>query len=92
MNPAVITSKSASRDLEKIRAQHAAIVDGISNQAVRVAAARQQKAAEMAAQNTMKMEMDKEKMASNNNAQKNALDFQAKQGDLDIKRASLAAK
>ena len=47
--------------------------------------------ADSALQNSMKMEMDKAKMTADTAAQKNAMDFQQKQAELDIKRAALSS-
>lgn len=52
----------------------------------------QQKQANLAAQNSMKAEIEKEKMVANTEAQKNALTFQQKQSEIDVKRAALAMK
>ncbi len=89
-SPIIISSKAAQKDLLKIKDVHADLVNGMANQQVRVAGYRMQKAAEMQSQQIVKNEMDKEKMTANTESQKMALDFQTKQSELDIKRASLA--
>lgn len=92
MNPAVITSKAAQKDFLNIQAKHLDIVQGLTNQSVRVAAVAQQKQAELAAQNAMNAEMEKERIAANTESQKTALDFAQRQGELDVKRAALSLK
>lgn len=91
LSPAVITSKPAQKDFDRIKATHADLVQGMALQAQKVAAYRQQKAAELQQEQTMRADMDKSTMAANTNVQKNTLDFAAKQGELDIKRAALTA-
>lgn len=86
----VITSKVAQKDFEKIKSTHANILEGMANQSMKVSAYTQQKATEMAAQNSMNMEMEKAKMVADTAAQKNAMDFSIKQSEVDIKRAALA--
>lgn len=90
--PSVITSKAAQKDLLNIQSIHSDLVRGLANQKVRVDAFNQNKAAELVAQNSMKMEMEKEKMVSDTTAQKNAMDFAQKQAELDIKRSVLSMK
>lgn len=87
---AVLTSKPAQKDLEKIKASHELITKGIADQTTKVNARNQQKQAELANKNSMKMEMDKEKMVADTTTQKNAMDFSIKQSELDIKRAALS--
>ncbi len=91
MNPSVITSRTAQKDFEKIKANHADIVSGIAMQAQKNEMLGQQKQVELAQQNSMKMEMDKAKMVSDTQSQKNAMDFATKQAEIDIKRASLSS-
>lgn len=91
MSPAVITSRVASKDLEKIKAQHADILTGIANQTIKIQQYNQQKSVEQQNQQVMRNELEKEKMAANTNDMKTALDFQTKQSELDIKRAALTA-
>lgn len=94
MKPAVITSKTAAKDFEHIKASHAAIVDGIAQQSQKVQTMRQQnaqqKAAEMQNKQTMETEMKKAQMTADSAAQKNAQDFAIRQGELDVKRAALS--
>lgn len=91
MSPAVITSKAAAKDFENIKSQHADLVMGIANQAVRVDAYNQQKQVEQANQQIMKNEMEKERMVNDTEQKKDVLTFQQKQAELDIKRAALTA-
>ena len=91
MKPSVITSRMAARDFEKIKASHADLVTGISNQQMKVNAYRQQKAAEMQNQNVMQQEMETAKMTANSNDMKTALDFQQRQAELDVKRSALTS-
>lgn len=90
ISPVVVTSKPASKDFERIKANHSEILQGMAIQSDKVAQYHQQKAAELANQNAIKAEVDKQKMISNTEAQKNALDFASKQAEIDIKRAALA--
>ncbi len=90
MKPSIIlTSKPAQQDLLNIKAAHQDMMIDMANHNVKVDAYKQQKAAELQTANTMKMEMDKEKMTANTESQRMTLDFQTKQGELNIKRASL---
>lgn len=89
MKPAVITSKSAAKDIEKIKLHHKTIVQGIVNQAAKVAANKQQKATEFQTKQTMQNEIQKAKMTSDTQAKKDAMTFAQKQSELDIKRASM---
>jgi len=88
----VITSKAASKHFEKMKLDHAELVSALSNQSVKANAYRQQQSANLAAENNMKMEMEKEKMASQSEAKKNDMDFALRQGEIDIKRASIATQ
>ncbi len=90
-SPIVITSKAAQKDLQNISLKHDEMTQGMQIQAIKSDAYRQQKAAELQAANVMKNEMDKEKMVANTESKKMALDFQAKQSALDVKRASIGA-
>lgn len=90
-SPAVINSKPAQKHLDTIKADHASILEGMANQKVRVDAYNMQKQTEMATQNAMDSEMEKEKMVNTTTAKKNEMDFAMKQGELDIKRAALSA-
>ncbi len=91
MSPSVITSKAASNDLAKIKVAHANIVDGMTNQKMRVDQFNQQRdqqrAADMQNQQTMQNELQKSKMTANSADMKTALDFQSKQADQEIQRA-----
>lgn len=87
---AVVTSKAAQKDLLNIKSQHADLVEGIANQTAKVNEFRQQKAAELQGQNTMKAEMEKERMVADTQQKKDALTFQQKQAELEIKRAALS--
>lgn len=89
MKPAVITSRAASKDMEKIKTIHADLLVGLANHQVNVQGNKQQKSAEMAQKQTMDGEMKKAEMTANTANQKNALDFQSKQAELDIKRSAL---
>lgn len=88
--PAVITSKAADRDYGGIMAKHANLVNDVATQKIRVDAYNQQKQAEMAAQNSMKMEIEKERMVADTAQKKDALTFQQKQSEIDVKRAALS--
>lgn len=87
---AVVTSKPAQKDLEKIKTAHADLVTGMMNQKMRMDAYNQQKAVETTNQNVMQNELEKERMTAQSAAEKNAMDFQIKQSELEIKRAALA--
>ncbi len=88
----VITSRAAKKDYGDIQARHADLLMGMAAHEAKVSQFRQQKAAEMQNQATMKNEMDKAKLTANTETQKNAMDFHSKQSELDIKRAALSAK
>ncbi len=90
LSPAVITSKVASDDLNRIKGTHSDLLKGMAIQADKVSQYRAQKATELQAQNTMKMQMDKEKQIANTEAQNTAMTFAQKQNELDIKRAALS--
>lgn len=91
ISPPVITSKIASKDFENIKAQHAELVRGIADQGIKVASYNQQKSADLQAQQTMKMQADKEKSVADTQAQKDAMTFSQKQAEIDIKRAALSS-
>ena len=88
----VITSKRASNDFQKIKADHEELVRSLSNQSSKVAQYRQQQSANLAAENAMRFDQEKAKQAADTQAQKNAIDFNIKQGELDVKRASIATQ
>ncbi len=92
ISPVVITSKAAQKDVQSIGIKHDEMVTGINLHNIQVAQYKQQKASEMASENAMKMEMDKEKAVADTATQQMALDHQIKLGELDIKRASLTTK
>lgn len=89
--PAVLTSRKASEDLDKIRGHHEQLVMGMADHNMRVEAMNQQKQAELQNENSMKMEMEKERMVADTAQKKDALTFQMKQAEIDVKRAALAA-
>lgn len=95
MHPAVITSRVARNEFEKIKSAHADILTGMGMQQSRNEALTQQKdqqkSADMQSQQTMKVEMDKAKMVNETTANKNAMDFNIRQSELDIKRAALSS-
>lgn len=91
MRPIILNSKAAEKDLLRIKSIHGDLVTGLANQQIKVEGYRQQKAAEMQSQQTMKNDMDKEKMVQNTAVAKNNMDFQLKQSELDIKRAALSS-
>ena len=88
----VITSQAASKNFAKIKSEHDTLVQELSNQSSKRTAYYQQQAADMAAQNSMNMEIAKDKEAAQSDAQRNAMDFNQKQAQIDIQRASLAMK
>lgn len=90
-SPAVITSKRASDDYAKIKLQHADLLNGMALQSAKVAQYNAQKAAQIANEQAMKGEMEKERIVADTAQKKDALTFQMKQSELDIKRAALAA-
>ncbi len=73
----------------RIQMDHDEMVVGIANQQIKADAYKQQRAATMQSEATMKNEIEKERMTANTDSQKVALDFQMKQSELDVKRASL---
>lgn len=89
ISPSVITSKSASREFEHIKGQHADLLTGMANQKMRVDAYSQQKQAEMQAQQTMKTQMEQEKQVYETGVRKDALTFAMKQAELDVKKSAL---
>lgn len=90
-SPSVITSRPAQDHLQDIKGDHAAILEGMANQKLRVDAFNMQKQSEMAAENTMKTEFEKEKMVNDTTVKKNEMDFATKQAEIDVKRAALSA-
>ncbi len=92
VRPIVVSSRIAKDELNNIRSSHANILQGMVGQAQRSQMNREQKAAALQSQQTMKMEMDKNNMAANTDAQKVHNDFSIAQGELDIKRAALSLK
>lgn len=85
----VVTSKKAQQDLLNIKARHSDILTGMINQKVMVDAHNQQKAAEKQNQDIMQREMQQAQMANDTTVQKNTMDFQTKQQELDIKKTAL---
>lgn len=92
IKPAVITSRLADRDYNSIIGKHADLVTGMAQQSQKVAMFNQQKQSELAAQNAMNAELEKERMVADTAAKKDALTFQQKQSELDLKRAALSMK
>ncbi len=90
----VITSKKAQQDYLNIKSRHADILTGMTNQKMRVDQYNQQKDQQKMAmdqnQATMQAEMDKEKMAQGTIQQKNTMDFQQKQQELELKKIALS--
>jgi len=85
----VITSKKAQGDFMKIKARHADILTAMTNQKLKVDAYNQQKAAEKQNEQIMQNEMKKEQMTQSTATQKNSLDFQTKNAELDIRKAEI---
>lgn len=83
---AVLTSKPAQKDYNNIVSKHADLVEGIANQAFKVQAYRQQKADALANEGAIQADLEKSKMVANTETQKNALDFQMRQAELDARR------
>ena len=90
MSPAVITSSRAKTDLANIKARHAGIIEGMTNQKMRVDAYNQQKEVERQNQLTMQNEMAKEQMAQKTIQDKNTMDFHQKQQELELKKIALS--
>lgn len=90
-SPAVVTSKAARDDFENIKVTHSDLLNGMANQAGKAAVYNQQKSADLAQQNAMHMDMEKEKMAADSQDKKDAMTFAQKQAELDIKRAALSS-
>lgn len=90
----VITSKKAAQDLLNIKARHADIITGMTNQKIKVDQYNQQKqeqkAAEMQNKKIMDNEMKQAAMTNKTMADKNAMDFHTKNAELDIQRAALS--
>lgn len=91
MQPAVITSKPAQRAFMDIKDKHAVLLQDLTAHKAVVDNRKQQKAAAEQSQLEMNHELAKAKMVADTQAQKNALDFQQKQAELDVKRAALAS-
>lgn len=89
-SPAVVTSRRAQEHLDDITVKHADLLNGMSQQSQKVAAFNMQKQAELQAENSMKAELEKEKMVADTQAKKDALQFQQKEAELNIKRAALS--
>lgn len=90
-SPAVITSRKASDDLDHIKIQHADILGGMQNQAIKLATLNQQKAAEAANQQAVRAETDKAMLTANTEVQKISMQNDLKREELAIKRAALSA-
>ncbi len=88
-SPAVISSRTARKDLDTIKFRHGVLLQDMAKHAVKLEANRQMKAAEEQAQNTMQTEMNKDRMTATTEARKTATDFALRQGELDIKRSQL---
>lgn len=91
ISPAVITSKVARDDFNKIQSDHSSLLKSMALQSQKVDMHNTNKATELAAQNSMKMEMDKAKMTASTDAQREANDFAIRQAEIDVKRAGLNA-
>lgn len=85
----VVSSKPARLHFDKVKAEHADVIQGMADQSQRVEQYKQQKSSEMQSQETMKNDMDKAKMTANTDTAKMAIDFQKSQAEMDIKRASM---
>lgn len=88
----VLTSKVAQDHLGKIRAEHADMMQGIQDQALKVGAYNQQKAAEQAQTALAQAEADKQMQLANTQAEKDRTMAALKQQEIDIKRAALSAE
>lgn len=89
-SPVVITSKAASQDLNKIKGEHADIIQGIQDQSVKVANYNAEQAARKAAQ----FQTDQASKQNNDKLQADAeakrLEAQNKSRELDIKQQALS--
>ncbi len=59
-NPVIISSKAASKHLEKVRAEHANILEGLATHQMKVEAYQQQKDMERQQQDMVNREMDQQ--------------------------------
>lgn len=89
-SPAVITSNKAQQDFDKIKSEHSNILTGIADHHARMEQQNQVKAQQLASDNSMKMEMEKERMVADTAQKKDAMTFAQKQAEIDLKRAALA--
>lgn len=90
VSPAVITSKLADKHLNGIRSTHASVVQGLTDQSVRVANYNAQRLAEKQAQDT---QMKQDKIASDKvmmDAQTKQMEAENKRRELDIKQQALS--
>lgn len=103
MNPVVITSRKAKKDFERIKSRHAEIVQGITDQSLRVQAYNQMKAQEKAQADQIGREQNQLQTEQNNvqtdqNAkvrsdmmahEKERMLHEVKMKELDIKKEAL---
>lgn len=90
MSPSVITSRAAQQDFDKIKSEHSTILTGLADHQMRMEQQNQVKAQKLAEDNSMRNEMEKERMVADTTQKKDAMTFAQKQMELDIKRAALA--
>lgn len=90
-SPAIITSRLAQDDLEKIRGEHDSLVRGLAAHQARIMGENQRKSQELASENAMKSEMEKAKMVSDTEVKKASIAADMKRAELEIKRAALSA-
>lgn len=95
MHPSVITSRRAKDELLKIKSVHSTMLQGMEMQSMKVQQFNQQrdqqKAVAMQNEQTMKTELQKSQMVADTEAQKNAISYDLKQSELDIKRVALSS-
>lgn len=89
ISPVTITSRKAEEDFADITAKHSDLLQGMAVQSMKVANYNAQKAAQIANEQAIKGEMEKERLVADTAQKKDALAAQQKSEELSIKRQAL---
>ncbi len=87
--PIVITSKAANDDFNDIKMRHLDLVNGISQQALRVKAYKDQQKMEAQQRDQLQMENDSKLKAEQAASQTKGMEMSIKQQELELKKAAL---
>ena len=98
INPTILNAKPAERHLEKVRLEHAGLVEGLNNQLIKVQQYNQQKQVESQNQemqtnenNQRQAEFTQKGEAQKAVSDKANMDYQLKNKELEIKKLALSS-